>query len=125
MIFDHVHVYCTSVEASEKFFVGVLEATVTERRGATVVLDLGGGSVLLRPRLTGEELGPAGSPRFGVDHIGLRVDDVPSAVALLRDRGGEVDPPRELRPGVFVAFVRGPDNVRVELLSRAPAKGTS
>lgn len=119
MIFDHVHIYCTSVADSERFFVGVLGATVAERRGTTVVLDLGGGSVLLRPQLTNEDLGPAGASRFGVDHIGLRVPDVPAAVADLQKKGGDVDPPRELRPGVFVAFVHGPDRVRVELLSRA------
>jgi catechol 2,3-dioxygenase-like lactoylglutathione lyase family enzyme len=118
VIFDHVHVYCTSVATSERFFVDVLAASVVERRGTTVVLDLGGGSVLLRPQLAAEQLGPAGPSRFGVDHIGLRVPDVPAAAERLRARGGEVDPPRELRPGVFVAFVHGPDRVRVELLSR-------
>lgn len=119
MIFDHVHVYCTSVAGSERFFVDILGATVAGRRGTTVVLDLGGGSILLRPQLANEELGPAGASRFGVDHIGLRVRDVPAAVADLKKRGGDVDLPRELRPGVFVAFVHGPDRVRVELLSRA------
>jgi catechol 2,3-dioxygenase-like lactoylglutathione lyase family enzyme len=124
--FDHAHVYCTDVPASERFFVDVLAARVTERRGTTVVLDFGGGSVLLRPQLAGETLGPAGSPRFGIDHLGIRVADVPAAVAELRERGGEISgPPRELRPGVFVAFVQGPDNVRVELLSRARQEGNS
>jgi catechol 2,3-dioxygenase-like lactoylglutathione lyase family enzyme len=121
--FDHTHVYCTEVEASERFFVDVLAATVSERRGTTVVLDFGGATVLLRPRLAGEDLGPAGPARFGVDHLGVRVDDVPAAAAELQSRGGVLSgPPRELRPGVFVAFVEGPDKVRVELLSRA-AKG--
>jgi hypothetical protein len=37
----------------------------------------------------------------------------------LRARGAVISSgPRELRPGVFVAFVQGPDQVRVELLSR-------
>jgi catechol 2,3-dioxygenase-like lactoylglutathione lyase family enzyme len=118
--FDHAHVYCTDVAASERFFVDVLAATVTERRGATVVLDFGGASVLLRPRLPDEDLGPPGRPRFGVDHLGIRVDDVPGAAAELERRGGRIGgPPRELRPGVFVAFVEGPDHVRIELLSRA------
>jgi catechol 2,3-dioxygenase-like lactoylglutathione lyase family enzyme len=103
----------------------VLGAEVTERRGTTVVLDLGGGSVLLRPQLAGETLDPAGRPRFGADHIGLRVADVPSAAEDLRARGGVVDPPRELRPGVFVTFVHGPDHVRVELLSRAGEEKSS
>jgi catechol 2,3-dioxygenase-like lactoylglutathione lyase family enzyme len=118
--FDHAHIYCTDVAASERFFVDVLAAKVSERRGATVVLDFGGTPVLLRPRLAGEDLGPAGPARFGVDHLGVRVDDVPQAAAELQSRGGVLSgPPRELRPGVFVAFVEGPDHVRVELLSRA------
>lgn len=121
--FDHVHVYCTDILASERWFVDLLDARVTERRGSpatpTVALDLGGVSVLLRPRLPGESLGPPGPARFGSDHMGLRVADVPETVEELRARGAEISgEPRELRPGVFVAFVQGPDRVRVELLSR-------
>lgn len=121
--FDHVHVYCTDIHASERWFVDLLDARVTERRGSpaapTVALDLGGVTVLLRPRLAGESLGPPGPARFGSDHMGLRVESVPDAVARLRARGAVISSePRELRPGVFVAFVQGPDQVRVELLSR-------
>jgi glyoxylase I family protein len=122
--FDHVHVYCTDLTASERFFVHMLDARVVERRGSaespTVALDFGGVSVLLRSRLAGEALADAGPPRFGSDHMGVRVASVPEAVAELRRRGAVISAePRELRPGVFVAFVEGPDKVRVELLSRA------
>jgi catechol 2,3-dioxygenase-like lactoylglutathione lyase family enzyme len=121
--FDHVHLYCTDPGATERWFVSVIGASVTERRGTaerpTVVLDVGGGRIQLRGQLPGEDLAADGPSRFGIDHIGLLVPDVPAAIERLRARGAEVvSPPRELRPGVFVAFVEGPDRIRVELLSR-------
>lgn len=129
-LFDHVHIYCSNLEASERWFVDVVGAEIVERRGTpthpTIALRLGGGSLLLRGRLDAEELDAAGPPRFGTDHIGLLVPDVPTTIAELRRRGAEVSSePRELRPGVFVAFVRGPDGVRLELLQRPVAAGRS
>jgi catechol 2,3-dioxygenase-like lactoylglutathione lyase family enzyme len=124
--FDHVHFYCTDIAASESWFVNVLGAAVTERRGSaafpTIVISLGGGKILLRKQLEGESLGAPGAPRFGLDHFGLLADDVRDTVEDLRARGAVVSSePRELRPGVFVAFVSGPDNVRVEIVQRPSA----
>jgi lactoylglutathione lyase len=121
--FDHVHFYCTDIAASEEWFVNILGAEVVERRGSeqypTVVVSLGGGKILLRKQLEGESLDASGPPRFGLDHFGLLADDVRDAVEEFRARGAVVSSePRELRPGVFVAFVSGPDDVRVEILQR-------
>jgi catechol 2,3-dioxygenase-like lactoylglutathione lyase family enzyme len=122
-VFDHVHFYCTDIEASENWFINVLGAELVERRGSaeypTVVVSVGGGKILLRKKLAGETLEQAGSPRFGLDHFGLLANDVQIAVEEYRARGAVVSSePRELRPGVFVAFISGPDNVRVELLQK-------
>ena len=47
------------------------------------------------------------------------MDDVFGAVEELRSKGAEiVVEPHEIRPGVKIAFVRGPENVRIELLER-------
>jgi catechol 2,3-dioxygenase-like lactoylglutathione lyase family enzyme len=58
-------------------------------------------------------------PHRGLDHFGLRVDNMDDAVAELKRRGAEFAvEPRTIRPGVRIAFVRAPDNVRIELLER-------
>src|SRR5215510_12733104 len=44
---------------------------------------------------------------------------VSSAYAALTQRGAVFTvPPRTIRPGVRIAFVQAPDNVRIELLER-------
>ena len=58
-------------------------------------------------------------PYIGLDHLGLRVDDVDAATAELKRRGAQVlVEPKTIRPGVRIAFIQGPDNVRIELLAR-------
>jgi glyoxylase I family protein len=54
-----------------------------------------------------------------LDHLGLRVDDLDAAVAELKRRGAQVIvEPKTIRPGVRIAFLQGPDDVRIELLER-------
>jgi catechol 2,3-dioxygenase-like lactoylglutathione lyase family enzyme len=58
-------------------------------------------------------------PHLGLDHFGLRVDDLDEAAAELKQLGAEFSvEPRTIRPGVKIAFIRAPDNVRIELLER-------
>jgi len=55
----------------------------------------------------------------GLDHFGLRVDNMDDAVAELKRRGASFKmEPRIIRPGVRIAFIEAPDNVRIELLER-------
>jgi lactoylglutathione lyase len=121
--FDHVHIYCTDLAASERWFVDGLGAELVRRReigGAQAIdLEVAGTKLFLREGQKGEELGEPGGSRFGTDHIGLRVDDLDAATAELKRRGVEFDmEPQQVGPGLSIAFVRGPDNVRVELLQR-------
>ena len=63
--------------------------------------------------------GPA-APYVGLDHFGLRVENMDEAVAQLKERGAEFSTePRDLRPGLKIAFVRAPGNIRIELLERS------
>ena len=58
-------------------------------------------------------------PHLGLDHFGFRVDNLDETVAELKGRGAVMAAePRTIRPGVRVAFVRAPDDVRIELLQR-------
>ena len=65
-------------------------------------------------------------PYVGLDHLGLRVDDLDAATAELKRRGATfILEPKTIRPGVRIAFVQGPDEVRIELLERTPVNGST
>jgi len=73
----------------------------------------------LRVARPGEQLQVVPSPRYGEDHLGLRVPDVDAAIVELRSRGVTIEmEPKDMGPDLRVAFVRGPDNLRMEILQR-------
>lgn len=124
--FDHIHVFCSNVEATERWFVAGLGAELVERRAArgalTTELRLGGTHVLIRGAREGEQLAPAAARHFGTDHFGLQVADVDATVAELRRRGVMIDvEPWDFGPHLRIAFVKGPDDVRIELLQTKTA----
>lgn len=119
--FHHVHVYCSDLAASEQWFVEKLGAEITRRRDAkpspAIDLTLGGTTLFLREEVPGERLGAGGPPRFGTDHIGLMVDDLDETAAELKRRGVHFEvEPYLIRPGLRIAFIQGPDQLRIELL---------
>ena len=119
--FDHIHLYCSDIVATENWFVSRLDAQLLRRRtikGAPACdLQLGGTTLFLRGRQKDEQIAAPGPKHFGTDHFGFRVRDLAATAAELRRRGVEFDvEPYETRPGLRVAFVRGPDDVRIELL---------
>ena len=95
---------------------------VAEGVGAFVVLWLDGepagcGAVRLLPRdgIPGDGIPPEAIPGEAIP--GEAIPD--EAVAELKRRGADfMMEPRAIRPGVRIAFVRAPDNVRIELLER-------
>tara|TARA_Y100001947_G_scaffold937_1_gene831 strand:- start:2335 stop:2670 length:336 start_codon:yes stop_codon:yes gene_type:complete len=69
-----------------------------------------------------EESTPAGpvDPYVGLDHFGLRVENLDAAAADLKAKGAEFSmEPKDLRQGLRIAFVRAPGDVRIELLERS------
>ena len=119
---DHVHLRSRDAVAAASFYVETLGARETGREGADavtrMVLDLGGLTVFIEQA---PELGPgAVPPHRGIEHIGLRVDDLDTAMAEMARRGVTVAAEiKEIRPGLRIAFIDGPDAVRIELLQRA------
>jgi catechol 2,3-dioxygenase-like lactoylglutathione lyase family enzyme len=119
--FDHLHLFCSDVDATERWFVEGLGATLVERRHARGVrvseLQLGGAQLLIRGAREGEQLASAGARRFGTDHFGLRVVDLDATVAELRRRGVLIEvEPWDFGPTLRIAFIKGPDDVRIELV---------
>jgi catechol 2,3-dioxygenase-like lactoylglutathione lyase family enzyme len=116
----HIHLICTDVDASERWFVDGVGAELVERRQsrgtATTELRLGGTRVLLRSARPDERLAPGEQRRYGPDHFGLQVADVDATVERLRARGVEIAREPDNSPTNRVAFITGPDNLLIELV---------
>ncbi len=119
--FDHVHIYSSDVPATERFLLNGMGAELVGRhdsRGvSTTAVRLGGAKILIRGARAGEQLAPAARSQFGTNHFGLAVADIDATVAALRGRGVTIDvEPWDFSPSLRIAFVKGPDEVRIELL---------
>ena len=88
-----------------------------EGRGSTY---LGGIAVFIAQVSQEQVVGnPPEPPDLGLEHIGLRVEGIDAVVAELKQKGVEFTvEPKTIRPGVRIAFLRGPQNIHIELLDR-------
>jgi catechol 2,3-dioxygenase-like lactoylglutathione lyase family enzyme len=125
---DHFHLFTEDPETTAKWYRDMLGARVLKRIQSNgksrIDLDFDGVTVYVAQT-------PATSPRQkrtffgplpGLEHLGFHVDDVDAATAQLRAKGVEILlEPTDVRPDVRIAFIKGPDDVRIELLRRGPA----
>lgn len=121
---DHVHLLTREPRATADYYHRMFDARIVESVQSDgqprIDLDINGLTLFLFPVAPEAELPAApATAHLGLDHFGLLVDDLDEAFAELGRRGAVfVKPPRTIRPGVRVAWVQAPDNVRVELLER-------
>ena len=125
---DHVHFVCRDPEGMASYFekgFGAERARVDANlRGAmNITLQLGGCRLMVRSLRPGEGF-DAQAPRLveGLDHLGLSIDDLKAAYPVLKGRGAKftVEPAAGVG-GRLIAFVEGPENIRIELCE--PMKG--
>ena len=122
---DHVHLRSPDPEATAQFYERMFGAEVlrsVQQGKPRVDLDLCGLKVFIA-QATGDKIGAAPtSPYLGLDHIGLTVTGIDAAVADLKAKGAEFTmEPTTIRPNVRIAFLRGPQNVSIELVDRNAA----
>lgn len=120
---DHIHLRSPDPEKAAQFYVEMFGATIRSRshhgEALRVVVDLGGLQLFIE-QVPPQTPAPPPPPFVGIEHVGLRVQDLDAVVADLRSKGGRfVKEPSSPRPGVKVAFIEGPDGVRIELLQRS------
>jgi catechol 2,3-dioxygenase-like lactoylglutathione lyase family enzyme len=86
-------------------------------------LKVGGANVFILPVVPGDKTNPPPtSPYQGLDHFGLSVTGIDAVVADLKAKGAEFTmEPNNIRPGIRIAFLRGPEGVSIELLERSSA----
>lgn len=120
--YDHMHLRSRDPMATARYFETMFGAEVIESiqtdGQSRVDLDLNGLTIFIARAAETIPEGPSG-PYTGLDHFGLRVDDIEAAATELKAKGAEfMAEPYQLRPGLKIAFVQAPGNIRVELLER-------
>ncbi len=120
--FDHVHVRCQNPEAAAKYFIDVFggqDAGRNEIGGWPIIkVELGGQILCFSPKKEGMEVEPnSGRARYGLYQLGYQVEDMEQTVAELKAKGAEfIAGPLQPKPGLTVAFIKGPENIEVEIL---------
>ena len=123
--YDHIHLRSPDPEATARFYEHMFGAEVirTLQQGKPRIdLRLGGANVYIAP-VTGHDgvNPPPATPYQGLDHFGLSVTGIDAVAAELKAKGAQfTKDPTTVRPGMRVAFIRGPEGVSIELVDRAP-----
>jgi len=120
---EHIHLRSPDPAATAQWYQEMLGAEIIrtpQPDGSTRFdLDLTGQKIFIAradPAATGAS---PQTPYMGLDHFGLRVENVDAAVAELKAKGVPFTmEPKTIRPGVRIAFLTAPQDVSIELLQR-------
>lgn len=121
--YDHIHLRSPNPEATARYYERMFGAEVlrtTQEGKPRIDLKLGGTDIFIAPVASGSGVNPPPTtPYQGLDHFGLSVSGIDAIVADLKAKGAEFTmEPTTIRPGVRIAFLRGPEGVSIELLDR-------
>ena len=122
--FNHVHLKASDPEKTANWYVKAFDFRIN----SDVVRPFGdrfircqtsdGVVVNISGARTDEKMGEGdASTHWGLEHIGITVDDVEAEIKRLGDLGARLlEGPIEVPKGPKIAFLEGPDEVRIELL---------
>jgi len=125
--FDHIHIYSKDPgEAANyyiEFFSGEKLYQKTSDLGLRIFLSLGGQIIVIGPypsdRVDSSTIDVDKKPyhhQFGLDHFGIRVKNLKTAVQELKEKGIQIlKEPVSGPSGIKFAFVAAPDGVIIEL----------
>jgi lactoylglutathione lyase len=121
--FDHIHLRSPDPEATAVFYEKMFGAKVlrSDQNGKPRVdIDLCGQMVFIAQVSSDDTVAsPPQSPYLGLDHVGLTVSGIDAVVSELKEKGADFTmEPTTIRPGVRIAFLRGPQDVTIELVDR-------
>jgi lactoylglutathione lyase len=131
--FDHAHLRSADPDAMGHFFEAMFGAEVTRSiyppgtlypGKMRVTMRVGGQKILVAPTHPHDEMTPAPPfPYYGLEHIGLTVADLDAAIAELKAKGAEIAiGPLTRDAGTYLAFIRGPEGIMVELVQQRPGQ---
>ena len=123
--YDHVHLMSPDPSKTAQFYEQMFGAKRGDTRTfpdgrISVALDLNGQSILiLQPKDQSKSATIAAANNYGLEHFGIRTDNLEVAVKDLKAKGvkfqQEITVPR---PGIKIAFLWAPENVLIELVER-------
>ncbi len=122
--YDHIHIRSQDPMATAQWYEKMFGAKIIESTqpdgSPRVDLDINGLTVFIMRVATDAPVPGADTEvSLGLDHFGLRVENMDAAVAELTEKGAEFTmEPRKLRPGLIITYIVAPENVRIELLQR-------
>ncbi len=121
---NHLHVKAPDPEKTANWYVKAFDFRVV----SDIVRDSGdrfircqtadGIMVTISGARTNEVMGEGNaSTHWGLEHFGLNVDDMDAEIERLKGLGAELlEGPTDVPNGLRIAFIKVPDNVRIELL---------
>lgn len=122
--YDHVHLRSPDPDATaayyERMFGAEIIKSVMSNGLPRTDIKLGGVMFFIAQVPADATIAQKPEGSFvGLDHMGLRVREIDRVCDELKAKGAEFTvEPKTIRPGVRIAFVRGPQNVLIELLDR-------
>lgn len=126
--FHHVHLKARDPEKTAAWYQRAFGFTIVDRPKRPtgdiflICKMVDGTTVMISGEKTGETL-PAGSaaPRLGLEHFAVTTDDFDRDFSGLQSHGATVlEDPVTTAAGIRVAFLQGPDDVRIELMYFPP-----
>jgi lactoylglutathione lyase len=122
--YDHVHLRSPNPDETAAYYERMFGAKIIKSVMSNGIertdMNLGGVMVFIAQVREDADLAEKPEGSFvGLDHLGLRVRDIDQVCEALKAKGAEFTvEPKTIRPGVRIAFVRGPQNVLIEILDR-------
>ena len=115
---NHVGIFAKDYDASMRFYTQTLGL-----HEAFTIKDANGKPTLTYLQITKDtflELAPANNRPVGLSHVGIWPENLNSAVAEIRSRGGKMDDPRTGATKTSITNLMDPDGNRLEFLDFLP-----
>jgi catechol 2,3-dioxygenase-like lactoylglutathione lyase family enzyme len=131
---NHIHLKSPDPRKTADWYVGAFnfkitgdETRVFGDRFIRCVSEDGGMAVNISGARTAERLGPGdASAHHGLEHFGFDSENLEADIARLEKLGAALlEGPIQVPKGPRIAFMRAPDDVRVELIERRAIAGGS
>lgn len=122
--FNHVHLKAPDPEETANWYVKVfgfriISDVVREFGDRFIRCETSDGVVVnISGARTNESMGGGdANAHWGIEHFGITVDDVEAEIERLKGHGAELlDGPIQTQAGPKIAFIKAPDDVRIEIL---------